>query len=71
MKKDIYELVVDVWRLAAGYGFRKMTDPEWEAFISAGNRLVLKYRPRGASVERLCRDLFAAFQEFYHQKGKG
>lgn len=70
MKERIYELVVDVWRLAAAYGFRKMGDSEWEEFICRGNRLVLKYCAKGDLLERLCRDLLAAFQDFYQRKGK-
>lgn len=69
MKNEIYELVVDVWRLAWKYGFRKMSDAEWESFVSAGTRLVLKYRDRSDVLEELCRDLLAIFQRLYQRKG--
>lgn len=68
MKEEVYELVVDIWRLASKYGFRKMSDAEWEAFVIGGERLSKKYRVKGGSVERLCRDLFAAFQDFHQRK---
>ena len=67
MKDSVYMLVVDVWRLAWGFGFRKLGDSEWEAFIDRGEKLVKRYQERGAAMERLCRDMLAAFQEFYHK----
>ena len=67
MKDAIYRLVVDVWRLAAKYKFRKMGDTEWEDFVSSGQKLVIRYRAQGEAVERLCRDLLDAFQEFYQR----
>ena len=67
MKDSIYMIVVDVWRLAVKYGFRKMGSREWEGFISKGQKLVVRYRPEGNAVERLCRDLLDAFQQFYEQ----
>lgn len=70
MKDSIYRIVVDVWRLALKYGFRKMGDKEWEGFVSAGRELVIKYRVKGESVEKLCRNLFGAFQSFYEQVDK-
>lgn len=70
MKNIIYKIVVDVWRLAAKYDFRKMRDDEWETFVAEAENLVRRYRDAGDAVERLCRNLFGAFQEFYQQKGK-
>lgn len=70
MKDSIYRIVVDVWRLALKFGFRKMGDSEWEDFVSAGQELVIKYRAEGKEMERLCRDLFGVFQSFYEQIGK-
>lgn len=70
MKQIIYMAVVDTWRLAAGFGFRRLGDGEWEDFIRSGQKLATRYRSHGQAVERLCRDLFAAFQEYYRQKGK-
>lgn len=67
MKDAIYRLVVDVWRLAAKYKFRKMGDAEWEDFVSSGQKLVIRYHAQGEAVERLCRDLLDAFQEFYRR----
>lgn len=67
MKDEAYRIVVDVWRLAARYGFRKMGNSEWEGFISGGERLVARYRAEGRTSERLCRDLLDAFQSFFRQ----
>lgn len=71
MKDSIYRVVVDMWRLAAKYGFRKMGDREWEDFISAGQELLIKYRAEGKEMEWLCRNLFSAFQSLYEQIDKG
>lgn len=70
MKDRAYRIVVDVWRLAAKYGFRKMGTGEWEGFVSGGNRLVARYRDEGCAAERLCRDLLDAFQKFFRQTQK-
>ena len=70
MKDSVYMLVVDVWRLAWGFGFRKLGDSDWEAFIDRGEKLVKRYQESGAVMERLCRDMLSAFQEFYQQIGK-
>lgn len=70
MKDSIYRLVVDVWRLAKKYEFRKMGDAKWEDFIRAGQKLIIRYQAQGKAVERLCRDLLDAFQTFYRQIGK-
>ncbi len=67
MKDSVYMLVVDIWRLAARYGFRRMRDGEWESFIQDGEKLAAKYRREDVRLERLCRDMFAAFQELYQQ----
>ena len=71
MKNVIYMLVVDVWRLAAKYKFRKMGDAEWEDFINTGQKLVIRYWAQGEAVERLCRDLLDAFQTFMSGSEKG
>ena len=67
MKDSVYMLVVDVWRLAVRFGFQKMGDSEWEAFIDNGTKLVMRYQKKGEAMERLCRDMFSAFQSFYEQ----
>lgn len=67
MKDSVYRIVVDMWRLAARYGFRRMGDGEWESFIRNGERLAAKYRSGDAGLEHLCRDMFAAFQKLYQQ----
>ena len=33
MKDKVYRIVVDTWRLALKYNFRKMGDRDWEDFI--------------------------------------
>lgn len=70
MKDSIYRLLVDVWRLAAKFEFRKMGDSKWEEFVAIGHKLIMRYRAEGDAVERLCRDLLDAFQTFYEQTGK-
>lgn len=67
MKNRVYRVVVDTWRLAAKYVFRKLGDSDWEDFIRDGQKLVTKYRTDDAAVERLCRDILLAFQKFYVQ----
>lgn len=67
MKDSVYRIVVDMWRLAAKYDFRRMGDGEWESFIQDGERLAARYRSEDVRLERLCRDMFAAFQELYQK----
>lgn len=67
MKNRIYRIVVDTWRLALKYDFRKMGSTEWESFISEGQKLIARYRAEGEAMERLCRDQLDAFQRFYEQ----
>lgn len=67
MKKIVYEMVVDIWRLAARYQFRKLSESEWESFIADGKRIQIKYRQHGSRIEHLCRDWFDAVQTFYQQ----
>lgn len=71
MKEIIYRVVVDVWRLAKKFDFQEMSDDEWEDFTRSGQKLVMRYRPQGKAVERLCRDLLDAFQAFLADIGKG
>ncbi len=70
IREIIYMLVVDIWRLAAKYDFCKMGDDEWEDFISSGQKLVIRYRPYGEAVERLCRDMLDAIRIFYQRGGE-
>ena len=65
MKDKVYRIVVDTWRLALKYNFRKMGDRDWEDFIRNGQKLVLRYRADSAAMQRLCRDILDAFQRFY------
>ncbi len=70
MKDKVYRIVVDVWRLAAQFGFRKMGSADWEAFVAGAERLVKGCRDRDtgdAAAEALCRDLLDAFQSFYQR----
>ncbi len=67
MKDSIYRIVVDTWRLAVKYEFRKMGNSEWEGFVSESQKLAVRYRAEGEAVERLCRDLLDAFQQLYEQ----
>lgn len=71
MKDRVYRVVVDTWRLAAKYGFRKMGDGDWEDFIRTGQKLVLRYRAEGEAMERLCRDILDAFQALLKGTGTG
>ena len=68
MKDRVYRIVVDVWRLAARFGFRKMGSADWAAFVAGAERLVRGCRDTGdAAAEALCRDLLDAFQSFYRR----
>lgn len=67
MKKTVYEIIVDIWRLAARYQFKKLNDTQWENFLSDGNNLLEKYRQYGRQEELLYRDLFSAVQAFYQR----
>ncbi len=69
MKDSVYRLVVDIWRLAAKFGFRKMGDDEWEDFVRSGQKLVIRYHSQGDAMEKLCRDMLNAIQRFYERKG--
>jgi hypothetical protein len=71
MKDRVYRVVVDTWRLAAKYGFRKMGDSDWKDFIENGKKLVIKYRAENAALEKLCRDILDAFQTFFKGSGIG
>lgn len=76
MKNKVYELIVDIWRLASKYQFKRLTEAEWDAFISAGVDLCKRYRQQSPGMEQLCRDLFYDFQKFYErgiddEKGAG
>lgn len=68
MKDNVYMLVVDIWRLAAKFGFCRMGDSEWEEFVRSGQKLVIRYRSQGDAIERLCRDMLNAVQDFYKRK---
>lgn len=70
MKKVIYEMVVDLWRMASKYQFQKLTDDEWKQFVKMGEGMLEKYKQKGSSVERLFRDIYSAFQGFYERIGK-
>lgn len=67
MKKIVYEMIVDIWRLAARYQFGKLSDTQWENFLVEGNTLLEKYRQYGRQEELLYRDLFSAVQAFYQR----
>lgn len=71
MKDSIYRMMVDIWRLASKYNFCKMGDKEWEDFIRSGQKLAMRYRPQGEAVEKLCRALFSAFQDFFEKFDTG
>lgn len=70
MKNKIYELIVDIWRLAYKYNFQKLNDDTWQTFVQDGNRLHDKYRQYGKVIELLFRDLFSAVQNFYQRIGE-
>lgn len=69
--KLIYELITAVWKLIKKYGCGRLSDEQWEGFVTDGQKLILKYRAEGAAVERLCRDLLDAFQTFMSGSEKG
>lgn len=63
--EGIYRIVCDLWRLMQRHGFDKLTDEQWESFITAGNDLCNKYSVMGKAHELLFRDLFRAVQTYY------
>ena len=66
MREQAYKVFVDVWRLACKYRFLKLTDNQWECFISDSGKLLDRYR--GTAVEQLFRELFMAVQAFYEKQ---
>ena len=69
MKKQAYQVFVDIWRLACAYGFEKLDDRSWQKFIESGNQLYSRYKK--TSVESLFRCLFMALHDYYEKMGKG
>ena len=65
MKEEVYRIIVDIWRMICKYQFRKLSDDEWERFVSDGERLLERYKGNRNPVEMLCRDLFQCVQAFY------
>lgn len=65
MKELAYRAFVDVWRLAAKYGFQKLDENQWERFIDDADFLMKRYK--GTEVEMLFRKLFLAVQSVYEK----
>lgn len=67
MKEEIYKLIVDIWRLTCKYQFRKLSDNEWEQFVSDGEKLLKRYRSNKYPVEMFYRDLYQCVLSFYER----
>lgn len=72
-KKILHEIILDLWdllKMAQKYECEKLTDSEWEVFFNKSIEFTKKYRDKGKEFEILFRDLFAAIQKYYQDKGK-
>lgn len=69
-KKVIYEVILSVWNLFKEYGFKQLTDDEWEKLIQRGNEMEKEFRSKSKSMNRLFRDMFAALQNYYIGKAR-
>ncbi len=68
--KIIYGIISSIWKLCKKYGYKQLTDHEWESFVQDGISLQRKFREKGEEFDRLYRDLFAGLQAMYIRKGE-
>lgn len=66
MRKLVYMVFVDAYRLACKYRFQKLNDEQWKYFIADAEKLL--YRYKDTEAELLFRDLFKAVQAFYEKQ---
>lgn len=67
-KKAVYEIILSIWNLFKEYGFKQLSDDEWENLRQQADKLEKESKKQGKLLNRLFRDMFAALQEYY--KGK-
>lgn len=67
-RKAIYNIHHDMWMLTEKYGYKKLTDAQWEQFVAEGYALQEKYRKVGRDMELMFRDAFRAVQQYYEHK---
>lgn len=61
----IYNIHRDIWKLTEKYGYKKLTDEQWEQFCDDGFALQAKYRKVNRNMELIFRDEFGAMQSYY------
>lgn len=64
-----FRVFTETWRLFKKYGFRELTEKEWEAFVEDGKALREQFRTEGEEMDMLFRGLFFAVQDYYVRKG--
>ncbi len=69
MREITYRVFVDIWRLAAKYGFQELDDGQWEKFIDDADYLYKRYK--GTQGEYLYRELLMVIESFYEKIAKG
>lgn len=68
--KIIYKILSAIWKLCKKYGYKQLTDQEWEAFVQDGKELREGFRQKGEDFDLLYRDLFFSLQRMYIRKGE-
>ena len=67
-KKIVYQIVLDVWNLTKEYGFKPLSEEQWNEMIEKGDKLREKYKQQGEIFQRLFTQMFFAAQEYYATK---
>jgi len=65
--KTVYDMITRIWRMYRKYGSRRLTDEEWNEFISTGQQFHEEYKQCDKNTELLFRDMFAALQNYYER----
>lgn len=67
-KKVIYEIIIEIWNMAKEFGFKKLSDEEWEKFIASGIAFREKFVKEDKNIDLLSRGMFLALQNYYERK---
>lgn len=68
--KIIYKILSAIWKMCKKYGYKQLTDQEWEAFVQDGKDLREEFLQKGEGFDLLYRDLFSGLQKMYIRKGE-